>query len=215
MVNSILLVSMLIFSVLFLETSDLPSLFWKTLASTIFVTLAFINFDINKKNLKHSLWLLIGIFYSFVADVLLEIEFIIGAVFFAISHICFIISFSKIKKLNLKDLKISSIFAILTIISILFINYYINPIESLMFMVMIIYAIIISLMTGKSIANYISLKTETNKILLIGAVLFFISDVCLMLNLFAGFRIFRYPNVILYYTSLYYLAISMNKKLNL
>ena len=80
-----------------------------------------------------------------------------------------------------------------------------------MLIVGIAYCIIISLMTGKSISNYLNDKSNLNKAILIGALLFFISDIFLILDLFGGFRLFRYPNVITYYISMYYLAISINK----
>lgn len=200
----ILLISMLGFSILFAKTSGPISLFWKTLASTIFMTLGFMYFD----NQKHSFWLLLGMFYSFVADVLLQLEFIFGAIVFVIAHIIFIISFSKIQKLNIKDLKVSLIFTIITIFIVLFVNY-INPIESTMLVVMIIYCMIISLMTSKALMNYITEKNRVNKILFVGAFLFLISDMFLLIDLFGGFPC---PNVITYYISMYYLAKAMNYK---
>jgi hypothetical protein len=66
-------------------------------------------------------------------------------------------------------------------------------------------------MTGKSISNYLNDKSNLNKVILIGALLFFISDIFLILHLFGGFKVFRYPNVITYYISMYYLATSINK----
>ena len=206
-IKYIALMFMLVFSILFLETKGIDKLIWKTIASTIFTTIGFMHYD----NHDHSIWMLVGIFYSFVADVLLELNFIFGAIAFALAHVFFFISYSKIQKINKKDIIYGvSLFIFILIPLMVFVNY-IKPTGSTMLIVGIVYYIIISLMTGKSISNYLNDKSNLNKVILIGALLFFISDIFLILNLFGGFKVFRYPNVITYYISMYNLAISINK----
>ena len=114
------LMIMLVFSILFLETKGIDKLIWKTIASTIFTTIGFIHYD----NRNHSIWMLVGIFYSFVADVLLELNFIFGAIAFALAHVFFFISYSKIQKINKKDMIYGvSLFIFILTPLIIFINY--------------------------------------------------------------------------------------------
>ncbi|MBQ3047627.1 MAG: lysoplasmalogenase, partial [Clostridia bacterium] len=58
--------------------------------------------------------------------------------------------------------------------------------EAIMMIVCLVYALIISLMVGKTISNLITQKSLLNIVLVIGSILFFISDLMLLLNVFGG-----------------------------
>ena len=211
MLNILMLLIMMGLDIMYAITK---SLFWKTLASTTFVTIGLRNFNTcikNKNDLSFPFWMMIGIIYTLVADVLLEIQFLTGAIFFGISHICFFISYAKLHKIKLLDFKFGFSIAMIIMIPLVLIINYNNPVDLVMLYVGLLYVLIISCMFGKSISNFLTVKNETNKILVIGATLYFISEICLILNLFGGYRIFKYPNLILYYLALFFLAMSMSK----
>ena len=211
MLNIFMLLIMMGLDVMYIITR---SLFWKTLATTSLVTIGLINFNkcIKEKNdLSFPFWMMTGIVYTLTADVLLEIQFITGGIFFGISHICFFISYSKLHKIKLSDLKYGFIIATMIMIPLILIINYNNPASLIVFLLGLLYVLIISFMLGKSISNFLTIKNEVNKTLVIGATLYFISEICLILNIFGGYKIFRYPNLILYYLALFFLSISMSK----
>lgn len=160
----------------------------KGLTSSLFVLMGIANLllslYIGKKNLKFSIFMLIGLVFAMCGDIVLNIEFIIGAVLFAIGHIFYFISYSFILKFKWTDL----LFGLLILIpSVLFIT--LAPIFNfnvLMEIVCVVYAVIISFMVGKSIANLARKRNLLNLIILIGSCLFFFSDLMLLLNVFAN-----------------------------
>ena len=77
--------------------------------------------------------------------------------------------------------------------------------------VIILYALIISCMMGKTISNLIREKSKKNLLLVIGSVLFTLSDLVLLFRLFAGApRIFSILCVALYYPAEFFLAYSIS-----
>ena len=56
----------------------------------------------------------------------------------------------------------------------------------LMEIVCVVYAIIISLMVGKAVANFVRERNWLNLLIVIGSTLFFFSDLMLLLNVFAS-----------------------------
>jgi len=142
--------------------------------------------------------MIVGLFFAMLGDIVLELNFIIGAILFALGHIWYIIAYSCLLKFKPTDLIAGfSIF----IPSILLIT--LAPIFNfdgiLMKIVCIIYALIISLMVGKSIHNLINQKNVLNVILVIGSILFFISDFMLLLSRFAGLHVLSYVCINTYY----------------
>lgn len=162
----------------------------KGLTSALFVVLAEFNLLLTIKlkieRIGFSAFLLLALFFAMLGDIVLEVHFITGAVMFAVGHLFFFVAFCKIKRFKWKDLIYG---CLLAVPSILFIT--LAPIfefSSLtMELVCVVYAIIISFMVGKAIANYVNQNSALNFIVLLGSVLFFISDLMLLLNVFASF----------------------------
>ena len=73
------------------------------------------------------------------------------------------------------------------------------------------YAFIISFMVGKAISNLLKEKNSTNKIIVIGSILFFISDLMLMLNKFGNIPGTSYLCLGTYYPGQFILAFSLFK----
>ncbi|MDE7100722.1 MAG: lysoplasmalogenase, partial [Anaeroplasmataceae bacterium] len=82
------------------------SLWQKGLASGCFVVLGiilFISLGLNKKKLSFPILMLVGLTISMLADILLNIHFITGAILFAAAHICYIFSYSRVHKFHYID----------------------------------------------------------------------------------------------------------------
>ena len=159
----------------------------KSVLSAMFVILGAVNFVyVVKKHQQFNMFMLmmlIGLFFAMLGDIVLEIEFIIGALLFAVGHVFFLVSYITLKKYCIKDLIISLSIFIPCVFIILFV-----PIFDfggiMMQMVCIFYALIITLMTGKAIANYTSEKSVFNLVVMIGSLLFIFSDLMLLFNVF-------------------------------
>lgn len=148
------------------------------------LNLAYIYFS-KANDLKFSAIMFAGLFFAMLGDIILEIEFMVGAVLFAVGHLLFFFAYSILCGFKWKDLLFG---AIIFIPSVLFITLapMFNFGSTLMEIVCVIYAIIISIMVGKSISNLIQERNLKNIIILLGSILFFFSDLMLLLNIFAS-----------------------------
>ncbi len=190
LINIIFAVLLFISDTLYI-IKDFPEYFIKTLTSALFLILGTINFfsllkNFKSKNLKfYGLFNLIALTFCFLGDILLIDYFIIGAILFAIGHIFFIVSFSFIQKLNSKDIFIGLIIFAISLCVIIFV-----PVFDFkgMLPVIIVYALIISLMVGKSFSN-LMLNTKYSNVyiflIFFGTLLFFLSDLMLLFNMFS------------------------------
>lgn len=136
-------------------------------------------------DLKFPIIMLCGLVFAMCGDIVLEVEFIVGAALFAIGHIFYFVAYCFLQKFRWIDLAYG---AGIFVPSVLFIT--LAPIFDfggvLMEVVCVVYAVIISCMVGKSISNFVSKKNILNLILMIGSIWFFFSDLMLLLNIFAS-----------------------------
>ncbi len=159
---------------------------FKTLASVTFVVWSLINLTLmfvfkNTINKKFMIFMFIGQIFACIGDILLIDFFIIGACFFAISHIFFFVSYFFLQKFKWQDL----IYIVTTIIfSIAFILISKVDLGSLAILVFI-YAIVISTMLGKSLTLFKGSKIIAS-VIFIGSLMFYLSDLFLMLNIFGN-----------------------------
>lgn len=190
-ISLIVIVLCLLFDVFYILYG---SLWQKGLASSFFVILGiilFIPLCLTKKKLSFPILMLVGLTFSMIADILLDIHFITGAILFAVAHIWYIFSYSKVHKFHYIDLILGFCIMIPAILW-LSLSTMFDYGDVLMKVVVIIYAIIISMMVGKAIGNFINSKKSKQKgylecIIMIGSFLFFFSDTMLLLNVFADF----------------------------
>ena len=183
--NIILSLLILVGDIIYMQTHGLVV---KSITSALFVVLGIINLIYalkNKTNYKKFAWtMVVGLFFAMLGDILLEIQFIVGAALFAMGHIFFFISYCFIHKFNFKDLLYGAIIFVPATLIIIFAPIFeFNGI--LMQIVCVVYAIIISCMVGKAINNFIIKKDKLTLMVLIGSVLFIVSDLCLLFNVFA------------------------------
>ena len=184
-INIIIILFVLVGDIFYITYDNL----WiKSITSLCFVLLGGVNLiylvKTNISNKKFPIIILIGLTFACGGDILLEINFITGAILFAIGHIFYFASYCQLIKFKPHDLIIG---VIIFVPSVLFI--YLAPIfdfgGGLMKIVCILYAIVISCMVGKAITNLIKQKNVLNILLVIGSALFFFSDLMLLLNVFA------------------------------
>lgn len=161
-------------------------LWLKSITSAGFVLIGLINLVyaiISKKiNLKYAIIMFIGLVFAMLGDILLEINFMIGAILFAIGHIFFFISYCFIARFKWTDLIAGGIIftvAVLVLTLVPLFNF-----DTMMQLLCIFYALIISLMLGKSISNIIRERNLLNILVLVGSGLFFFSDLMLVFNVF-------------------------------
>lgn len=169
--------------------TTLGGLWLKGLTSLFFVLLGACNVfflaKCKREDLKFGIFMLIGLFVCFVADIVLNLNFMFGAIIFALGHVFYIIAYSIHKKLKISDLIPSVIIFVPVTLLIVFLPIF-NFGGIVMELVCIIYALIISIMVGKSISNFIREKSLLNLLIMIGSLLFMFSDLMLLFANFAN-----------------------------
>ena len=190
----------------------MPYIF-KTISSVLFVILGIINFififKLEQRNKLFKYFMLLGLVFACLGDIVLIDYFIYGAILFAIGHVFFFVAYSILHKINWKDIVIAlAIFAVALVVILALPIFSFNG----MLPVVIVYAFIISFMLGKAISNFAfnkEFKTQ-NLIIMIGSILFFLSDLMLLFNVFADVsNIFDIMCLVLYYPAELILASSI------
>lgn len=189
----------------------------KSAASLIFVIIGFVNLVYLLKTTGKSVsayLMFIGLCFACLGDIFLEIHFIIGAGLFAIGHVFYFVSYCKLAKFEWKNLLYSAAIFIPSLLIILLVPIF-DFGGAIMQVVCCVYALIISLMVGKAIANFIKEKTVLNLIILIGSALFFFSDFMLLFNVFSDVgRVFGVLCLATYYPAEFMLAYSILRQRN-
>lgn len=176
----------------------------KSITSALFVVIGIINLiyavlnKLDRESLKFPILMLTGLTFAMLGDVILEVEFIVGAALFAVGHVFFFVSYMMIEKFKWTDLIYGSCILIPSVLLIT-----LAPIFDfggiLMEIVVFIYAMVISCMVGKAVANFVRVRGKTNLIILIGCVLFFVSDFTLLFNVFSTLPYFGVICLATYY----------------
>ncbi len=161
----------------------------KCVCSSLFAGLGIVNlgyaFGTNHSDKKFYITMAIAIIFSMLGDIFIYFSFIAGAGAFAISHICFIITYCFIEKIKKLDLVISGVFFIGAASFLLFCPL-INFEEPIFKPICVAYALIISLMVGKALGNFLRNKSLIYAVIAIASFLFFFSDLMLVIHLFIG-----------------------------
>lgn len=171
---------------------------------------------LKKKNIRFSIFMLVALFLTMIADIVLDIHFISGALLFAVGHIFYMISYRMLHKWHWRDFVVIGVLAIPAVLWLTLSSMF-DYGGILMKIVVVAYAIIISFMVGKAISNWMDglFKEKKSKplelVIVLGSLLFFFSDCMLLLNVFADFPkvvdilclATYYPAQILLATSIY------------
>ena len=145
-------------------------------------------------------------------DIVLNLHFMAGAIVFAVGHVFYIVAYSLLNKIHWKDLIPSALIFIPSVLVITLL-----PIFDfggvVMELVCVFYALIISCMVGKAVANLIKERSLFNLIIMIGSCLFFFSDLMLLLDVFAGLgSVVGILCLATYYPAQILLALSLSMK---
>lgn len=208
--NIIFIIFILIGCILFITSR---SLWIKGIACLGFVIMGCVNliYSIKEKsaNNKYCSFILAGLTTAALADIVINIHFISGVILFIVGHMCFYTAQCFVRKIYASDFIYSIILAFSSLAFILFFPG-INISNSNVKIVCIAYAMIISLMAGKSIANAWIEKTLFSIVISIGCLLFFLSDMLLAIHLFLGVgRIAVILCLLVYYPAQCLLAFSI------
>ena len=204
-INIVLSWTVMIFAFLFLITGNLLA---KTAASICFAAIGVMNFIITGKRLKEyrafSLLILCGLFVAMSGDVVINYSFIVGAALFAVGHILFFAAQCKLCRKEDRN-RIRDIVCGISLFAVNMLIMFLAPIEirsETTTAVCAAYAAIISIMTGKAISNFIADKKPVFRLMLLGTVLFMVSDILLVLYVFMGrIVVIHYISISLYYIS--------------
>ena len=166
-------------------------LWLKGVTSSWFVILGLVNLfyarKMQLKSYRFPLWIELGLFFGMCADVLLGTQFILGILFFALGHVCYLIAFYALEKPRWKDLIFIFPIAVVSVFVVTG-TPYIQIEDQLIKKLLLGYAVIIACMLGKSISNLN--KSTARKLFLLGSMMFWFSDLMLAIDMFGtGSRI--------------------------
>lgn len=129
--------------------------------------------------------LVFGLVLAAAGDVALNFHFLTGMILFALGHVLFLSAFFTLKPLGWKDILPCAGLVAFTLCMLLLYPKY--DFGSLLIPVLV-YGVVLSLMLGKAIGILLEtrIKLRVCGVIAAGAILFFLSDLFLTLNLFAG-----------------------------
>ena len=163
---------------------------FKSLATGWFLVVAIFNFILATKSKNtpksYKVLMLIGLTFAAAGDIFLikSSTFVLGAALFAVGHVFYLSNFFVLTKFKLRDL-----FIFIAIFGGCMLTILLYPKFNFcgMFALIVVYALIISAMLAKAISNCFNKDYHKQNIAIaIGALLFFISDVCLLFYMFGG-----------------------------
>jgi len=210
-INYALIAIVVILDIIYMNVGGL----WlKGLTSFGFVCIGLVNLIYaikEKQSLKFPIILFAGLILGMLGDILLNIHFITGAIIFALGHVAYFIAYCVLQKFSCKDLIAGGIIFVPSVLIIT-----LMPIFDfggiLMELVCVFYALIISLMLGKAVTNYVKTSSLINLLLVIGSGLFFFSDLMLLFDVFAEVpKIMGILCLVSYYPAQCIIAYSMLK----
>lgn len=185
----------------------------KCICSSIFTGIGIVNFGYalgtKQNDKKFYIGMLVALIFSLLGDIFIYFNFVAGAGIFALSHICFIITYCFIQKIKKIDLLIGVLFFI-PITSILLFCPILNYEEAIFKPVCVIYGLIITTMVGKATGNFTREKNLLNSVLFVASLFFLLSDTMLVFHLVSWAE---NACMALYYPSLCIFAFSMYIKI--
>ena len=185
----------------------------KCTCSGLFALLGLINlgYALKTKQSKPAFYVAMaaGLILAFLGDYLIGYDFIVGAGTFALGHVCFVVAYCFLQKMQWLDYAVSGALFLGCLIFLLFCPLLTFDV-AIFRVVCIVYALIISTMLGKAVGNLIRRKHAVTATIAVASALFFFSDLMLVLDWFIG-RWSWTDNACMgtYYPALCLLALSM------
>ena len=190
---------------------------WKCICSASFALLGVVNLVyglvIGAESKKFYIAMAAGLVLAFLGDVLIGYDFIVGAGTFALGHICFVIAYCFVQKMQWLDYAVSGGLFLGCLLFLLLCPLLTFEVP-LFRIVCIVYALIISTMLGKAIGNFVRERTLVNGTTAFASALFFFSDLMLVFDWFIGLWSWTdHACMGTYYPALCLLAFSMCQRL--
>ena len=159
----------------------------KIICSSGFAIMGVLNMLYARKHIedkKVMLFMTLGLVFAFLGDVAINPNFILGVIFFALGHVFFVVSYLAYRKMDKLDIMLSVGLGTFSVGFILLFPYILFEVAVLKYVVLV-YAVIISVMVGKSVGNALQDKSNFTKMIAVGSLLFFVSDMMLLLAWFS------------------------------
>ena len=184
-VLNVLLAAAVVFSsIYYLEHGTLRL---KAITSLLFSMIGAVNLlwaNLCRAPLGYPSLLAAGLFFAMLGDIRLGYSFAYGALLFGIGHALYFAAFCTVTRTKVIDLiPVAIIFAG----SALFLKFYpkLRFGGPSMFNLCMGYALVISFMTGKSISVFLRTRSAACAVAMLGSIFFFVSDLMLVLYMFA------------------------------
>ena len=207
-VNLVMLAAILLLDIGYMTHGGLGL---KAVTSLMFVVTGVINLVYclkNKVNTRYPVWMVVALVTAMLGDVLLGINFYLGAAFFALGHVFYFLSYCTLIRFNRRDLLLSVCIFLISLGILLFV-----PVlrfdSALMQGVCIAYALVISFMVGKAVSNLTRERNAFTILVAVGSFFFYFSDFMLVLNRFGGVANTGYWCLSTYYPAQFLLAFSL------
>lgn len=185
--NILLMIALLI--CVYVYTNITGKLVMKGITAGCFVALGAVNllYSLLTKPRKPAFpaALLLGLVLAMSGDLTLGWNFILGAGLFAAGHLLYAVAMYIRQRFSRLD-AIMSVVMFLIALALLTFTPRLDISDPAIHIVCYVYAVIISLMAGKAISCFLRARTVTNTLLALGSVMFYFSDVMLILAWFAG-----------------------------
>lgn len=125
----------------------------------------------------------IALTVAMVGDIAINFDFIAGAAVFALGHVFYVAAYYLQNKFKIRDLIFSVCVFVPSVLIITLVPAF-NFGGVLMEIVCVVYALILSMMTGKALSDF-TRKDKYSIAVAAGSILFFASDLALLINEFA------------------------------
>lgn len=162
-------------------------LWLKGVTSSWFVILGAVNCyaarHLDGKHLRFFVLMEAGLICGMLADVLLGIVFLAGVGIFALGHILYLVAFCTLEKTGMRDLWFSVPPLVISVFMIVG-TPWVHVDDPVMRTMLLGYAVIISLMLGKAVANLVRCRSIYRWLLAVGSVMFWFSDLMLLIDMF-------------------------------
>lgn len=159
----------------------------KCVCSSAFALLGVINLGfaigMNQANLQFYILMTTALVLAMLGDVFIGKSFVLGAGLFALGHISFIIAYFFLHGFSLREVWISALIFAASAAFLIFAPCIKYSSDSFRW-ICVAYALIISSMLGKALANLIFEPSGVNILIATGSFLFFFSDLMLVLDWF-------------------------------
>ncbi len=206
--NILLSAAIFICGMFYAQTGDL---FVKSISSIGFTLLAAANLVYTKtteKDIGYATLIFYGLLFCMFGDIAIVTNFIAGAALFAVGHVFYILSYGKLIKFTIAD-AIPGLILFAASASVILVLPIFEFGSAVTLGVCITYAFIISMMLGKAFSNFRTEGNGLNSLILVGCVLFYFSDLMLLVNRFLNAsEIFGMLCIITYYPAQCILAYS-------